>query len=289
MPRSPLEETLYHWVNLLCDVSEQVTDPADLRDVVQKMLEVTCDLLGADRAVILLKDPRKPITITHEYRASLGLPSILGMTLKQSPLIDSVFNAERPVVLEDFERAGVKSIDILVQGKIKSTVLCKLSFRGSPFGILSIQDCGGGRAWTAEDIALTRLIGTTFGFYLYSLRLSDTLSHATMSFMEDLKLLIEANSWQKQELRQVVTEFQEQTAPLDDACLIPHFPHLTKRERQILLRLDQKNKQIGRELMLSEHTIKGHVGRLMSKLGKASRAEAFDLVRSVLKDNGSDR
>jgi DNA-binding CsgD family transcriptional regulator/transcriptional regulator with GAF, ATPase, and Fis domain len=285
IPHSPLEETLYHWVNLLCDVSDQVTAPADLREVVQKMLEVTCELLGAERSVVLLKDPRRPVTITHEYRTSFEIPSILGMTLTSSPLLETILHAKRPVVLTDFERAGVRSLDVLTQGKIKSTVLCKLSFRGSSFGILSIQDCSGGRAWSAEDVALTRLIGTTFSFYLYALHLGNTMSNVTASFLEDLKLLSEANSWRQQAFDQVVKDFQAQTVPLNDDCLIPHFPQLTKRERQILLRLDQKNKQIGREFMLSEATIKSHVGRILAKLGKSSRVEAFALVRIILDDD----
>lgn len=282
VPRSPLEMTLYHWVNILCDVTDQMTGAMDLKAVIQRMLEVACNLLAADRCVVLIKDPARPITVTHEYRAAYGISSILGMTLTQSPLIETVFNANRPLVLMDFESAGVKSLDILSQGNIKSTILCRLSFRGSPFGVLSIQDCSGEREWTAEDVALTRLIGTTFGFYLYALRQSTALNNVTASFMEDLKLLIEANSWQQLALKQVVSEFQELAVPLDDECLLPHFPQLTKRERQILIRLDQKNKQIGRELMLSEPTIKGHVGRILGKLGKSTRAEAFALVRRVL-------
>lgn len=289
VPRSPLETTLYHWVNILCDVTDQMTGAVDLKDVIQRMLEVACNLLAADRCVVLIKDPPRPITVTHEYRAAYGIPSILGMTLTQSPLIETVFNADRPLVLMDFESAGVKSLDILSQGNIKSTILCRLSFRGSPFGVLSIQDCSGEREWTAEDVALTRLIGTTFGFYLYALRQSSAMSQITSSFIEELKLLIEANSWQQQELKQLVLDLHEQATPMDDERLIQHFPQLTERERQILIRLDQKNKQIGRELTLSEPTIKGHVGRILAKLGKSSRVEAFALVRRILERESDTR
>jgi DNA-binding NarL/FixJ family response regulator len=61
---------------------------------------------------------------------------------------------------------------------------------------------------------------------------------------------------------------------------------LTERERQVLelLALGLPNKTIARELGISEHTAKFHVGTLMSKLGAASRTEAVAIAarRGVL-------
>jgi two-component system nitrate/nitrite response regulator NarL len=55
---------------------------------------------------------------------------------------------------------------------------------------------------------------------------------------------------------------------------------LTTRERQVLLLVAEglPNKAIARELGISEHTAKFHVGSLLGKLGAASRTEAVTLA-----------
>jgi DNA-binding NarL/FixJ family response regulator len=53
-------------------------------------------------------------------------------------------------------------------------------------------------------------------------------------------------------------------------------PHLSRREQDVLRLLAQgrSNRAIARQLELSEATIKGHVSRLLDKLGASSRLEA---------------
>jgi two-component system, NarL family, nitrate/nitrite response regulator NarL len=55
---------------------------------------------------------------------------------------------------------------------------------------------------------------------------------------------------------------------------------LTTREREVLLLVAEglPNKAIARELGISEHTAKFHVGSLLGKLGAASRTEAVTLA-----------
>jgi DNA-binding CsgD family transcriptional regulator/transcriptional regulator with GAF, ATPase, and Fis domain len=279
--RSPLEETLFQWVNLLCRVSEQVTSSADVGAAIQSMLEMVCCLLRADRTVIVMNGPGRPKQITHEYRHTVDLPSIRGMTLTSSPLLDAIFNAEHPQVLADLPRANVKSMDVLEQGLIKSTVVYRLAFRGTPFGVLSIQDCTGGREWTTEDLAVTRLIGSTFGCYLYALTLDETIDQMTSSFMTQLKSLRELNGWQSPLMQHIVSEIHAHE-DLPSESLALHFPQLTNRELQILLRLNQKNRQIARELVISEHTVKGHIRRILAKLGPMSRQAAFKRVQQAI-------
>jgi DNA-binding NarL/FixJ family response regulator len=56
----------------------------------------------------------------------------------------------------------------------------------------------------------------------------------------------------------------------------PHAPELTERELQVLqgMAAGKSNAQIGRELYLSEDTIKTHARRLFRKLGVNDRAQA---------------
>jgi DNA-binding NarL/FixJ family response regulator len=55
-----------------------------------------------------------------------------------------------------------------------------------------------------------------------------------------------------------------------------HAPELTERELQVLTGMagGKSNAQIGRELYLSEDTIKTHARRLFRKLGVNDRAQA---------------
>jgi len=54
---------------------------------------------------------------------------------------------------------------------------------------------------------------------------------------------------------------------------------LTAREREVLELLGRRlsNKMIGRELSISEHTVKFHVSSVYAKLGASSRTEALSL------------
>lgn len=56
----------------------------------------------------------------------------------------------------------------------------------------------------------------------------------------------------------------------------PHAERLTPREHEVLELLAQgyANKRIARELAITEKTVKGHVGRLLAKLGVADRTQA---------------
>ncbi|MEI2609756.1 MAG: response regulator transcription factor [Candidatus Promineifilaceae bacterium] len=59
----------------------------------------------------------------------------------------------------------------------------------------------------------------------------------------------------------------------DDTLLIEN---LTSREQQVLQLLAEglPNKNIARQLAISEHTVKFHVNAIMTKLGAQSRTEA---------------
>jgi DNA-binding NarL/FixJ family response regulator len=60
----------------------------------------------------------------------------------------------------------------------------------------------------------------------------------------------------------------------------PPTESLTPREREVLqsVAAGQTNKAIAVKLGISEHTIKFHLGSVMTKLGAASRAEAVAIA-----------
>ena len=59
--------------------------------------------------------------------------------------------------------------------------------------------------------------------------------------------------------------------PRDSALLAG----LTDREREVLLLIAQgrSNREVGEELFISDHTVKTHVGRLLTKLDQRDRVQ----------------
>jgi ATP/maltotriose-dependent transcriptional regulator MalT len=58
--------------------------------------------------------------------------------------------------------------------------------------------------------------------------------------------------------------------------------NLTKREYEVLKLLAMKmtNREIGEQLKISEHTVKGHVSSILTKLKVSNRKEAVQLGRT---------
>ncbi len=74
----------------------------------------------------------------------------------------------------------------------------------------------------------------------------------------------------------VITEGRRATGPEARPGVTDKAPELTEREVQVLTGMSRgrSNAEIGRELFLSEDTVKTHARRLFRKLGAADRAQA---------------
>ena len=61
----------------------------------------------------------------------------------------------------------------------------------------------------------------------------------------------------------------------------PAFAHLTAREREVLVLITQglANADIGRNLSISEKTVRNHISNLFDKLGVWTRAQAIVFAR----------
>ena len=68
----------------------------------------------------------------------------------------------------------------------------------------------------------------------------------------------------------------------------PNPEELTEREREVLVLLAEgrSNKEIARQLHVSERTVQGHIGHLLGKLGLVSRTQAaiYAIARGVAPD-----
>jgi DNA-binding NarL/FixJ family response regulator len=72
--------------------------------------------------------------------------------------------------------------------------------------------------------------------------------------------------------RRLIDEFSRITAPPP----IPELGELTPRERQVLelVARGRTNAEIAAELVVTEHTVKTHIARILSKLGLRDRTQA---------------
>jgi DNA-binding CsgD family transcriptional regulator len=185
-------------------------------------------------------------------------------------------------MLRDFAAADAGSPELIEQGFIKSMLCGSLAFRGTLIGVLSIQDCTTMRDWNAEEIGIVRWFCTTVSMYISTIRMQTTMTSLGNHLMSGLKELAASSTQQGLSRTRYIQEIRSQTRAYDDGRFAHVFPALTKRERQVLLRLERSNKEIASELFTSHHTIKGHVNRLLRKLGVADRQAAIALAKRAL-------
>jgi pimeloyl-ACP methyl ester carboxylesterase/DNA-binding CsgD family transcriptional regulator len=90
-------------------------------------------------------------------------------------------------------------------------------------------------------------------------------------------LLEDEPAWGR--FKQAVLAFAGVTPQDDDED--PLFEVLTPREREILLRIadGRSNAEIGRQLFISEKTVRNHITKVFEKLGVQSRAQAIVLAK----------
>jgi DNA-binding NarL/FixJ family response regulator len=90
-------------------------------------------------------------------------------------------------------------------------------------------------------------------------------------------LLEQEPAWAR--LKEEVLAFTGQTARRESED--PIFEALSPREREILTRMAEgcTNIDIGRQLFISEKTVRNHVTRIFEKLGVQSRAQAIVLAK----------
>lgn len=119
---------------------------------------------------------------------------------------------------------------------------------------------------TLNEEASTNAI--TLGVYGYL-----TEGSSTEQFIKAIRTVNQEEIWAK---RRIVTRVLTQFSPLRKANPVLN-PNLTKREEEIIKFVVQgwSNKQISRQLFISEKTVKTHMGNVFDKLCIRNR---FDLA-----------
>lgn len=276
-----MEASIAHWIGLICNVTDRILMQDDIDEALQVALEQLAALLGADRCVFVLHDVRKPPFISHEFRLSSSLPAIRGLRLDPI-LYERILQSPTPIVVRDFASIGSETGGFIKRGFIKSMLCGGLTYKGSTIGILSIHDCTTMRDWNAEEIGTVRWFCVAISIYISTIRMQAIMTSLGDQLMAGLKELSASSAQQGLSRTKYVKEIRTQTRAYDDGRIDHVFPTLTKRERQVLLRLERSNKEIASELYTSHHTVKGHVNRLFRKLGVDDRQSAIALVQHAL-------
>ncbi|MEU8794319.1 response regulator transcription factor [Streptomyces sp. NPDC048643] len=79
--------------------------------------------------------------------------------------------------------------------------------------------------------------------------------------------------------------------PAEEPALAPELASLSPRERDVLALIGDglTNREIGKELYLSEKTVKNHISRLLAKLGVQRRVQAAVLASQLERPGTGDR
>lgn len=87
----------------------------------------------------------------------------------------------------------------------------------------------------------------------------------------------------------VMARLRQDSAPQDDP--LQGLPGLTDRERDILVLVGEglTNREIGKQLFLSEKTVKNNISRLLAKLGVERRVQAAVIVTQAMPTNEQEK
>jgi DNA-binding NarL/FixJ family response regulator len=83
--------------------------------------------------------------------------------------------------------------------------------------------------------------------------------------------------------RRMITHFTASQAPSRQREALRRLSSLTAREREVLVAVGRgaSNADVGRQLFMSEATVKAHVSRVLAKLGAANRVQAAILAHDA--------
>ncbi|MER6998008.1 response regulator transcription factor [Streptomyces sp. NPDC000410] len=121
----------------------------------------------------------------------------------------------------------------------------------------------------ADEYVYDALHAGASGFLLKDVR-RDDLVHAVRVVARGDSLLAPSVA------RRLIEEYTQHTARRDALPAAGRLDALTARERETLLLLGRglSNAEIAAELVVSEHTVKTHVGNVLAKLGLRDRIQA---------------
>lgn len=284
-PRCSLEAAVCCSMMAMSSIIERVKDSNNFHQALDDTLADFSILLQADRGLLILFNEHDDAVVAHEFCMFDDLPRLRGTRIVDRSLMNLVAETPSPVPLTYLGTGTTAGMEGLIDGPISSSLLGSLKIRGRQLGVLAIQTREP-REWHAEDVAQVQLYCTCMATLIQAMRLGDDLTRISLDSVRQLNQTMSLSERYGLVPPDVAKQLRDAAIPLEhemkDRVLAAKFPLLTDREREVLLRLSEKNREIGTSLGLTEGTVKVHVTSIIRKLRVMNRQEAIRLAANAL-------
>ncbi|MGW2717746.1 response regulator [Streptomyces sp. NPDC001492] len=185
-------------------------------------------------------------------------------------------NVEHALVRAPAVRPHVAVLDVRLPDGDGISVCRDLRSRMPELAVLMLT------SFDDEDALLDAIMAGASGYVLKQIKGSDLIS-AVRTVASGQSMLDPATTARL--MRSLRTE------PAETPSVAPELAGLSPREREILALIGDglTNREIGKQLYLSEKTVKNHISRLLAKLGVQRRVQAAVLATHLDQPETGDR
>lgn len=178
-------------ITKLKDLSDQLIEMADLRTALDLVLGMAVDLIGADTASIMLRNPEDD---TLTILVSRGLPGriVRGTKLKMGESFAGIVAKEgKPLILNSDELTGDMARRALRGDKVVSSVIVPILSGTETRGVINVAKLRGGTCFMETDLSVVATLASQASLVIQKVELLDNLRHQVgmlASTVEELQL-----------------------------------------------------------------------------------------------------
>ena len=221
------------------------------------------------------QDPIRVFLLDDHEVVRRGLADLLDAEPDISVVGDAE-NVELALVRAPAVRPHVAVLDVRLPDGDGISVCRDLRSRMPELAVLMLT------SFDDEDALLDAIMAGASGYVLKQIKGSDLIS-AVRTVASGQSMLDPATTARL--MRSLRTE------PAETPSVAPELAGLSPREREILALIGDglTNREIGKQLYLSEKTVKNHISRLLAKLGVQRRVQAAVLATHLDQPETGDR
>ncbi|MER6418285.1 response regulator transcription factor [Streptomyces sp. NPDC001137] len=221
------------------------------------------------------QDPIRVFLLDDHEVVRRGLADLLDAEPDISVVGDAE-NVEHALVRAPAVRPHVAVLDVRLPDGDGISVCRDLRSRMPELAVLMLT------SFDDEDALLDAIMAGASGYVLKQIKGSDLIS-AVRTVASGQSMLDPATTARL--MRSLRTE------PAEAPTVAPELAGLSPREREILALIGDglTNREIGKQLYLSEKTVKNHISRLLAKLGVQRRVQAAVLATHLDQPQTADR
>ncbi|MGW1747565.1 response regulator [Streptomyces sp. NPDC002092] len=221
------------------------------------------------------QDPIRVFLLDDHEVVRRGLADLLDAEPDISVVGDAE-NVEHALVRAPAVRPHVAVLDVRLPDGDGISVCRELRSRMPELAVLMLT------SFDDEDALLDAIMAGAAGYVLKQIKGSDLVS-AVRTVASGQSMLDPATTARL--MRSLRTE------PAETPSVAPELAGLSPREREILALIGEglTNREIGKQLYLSEKTVKNHISRLLAKLGVQRRVQAAVLATHLDQPETGDR